>query len=187
MLISPIRSGQSSGCRVVGSRPEKSRKCWTVARIDMHITKEGGSLASLLRSAVKPHTVRKIIWVCDSTNQATLPWPLRERGHRPLRLHVGSSGTKAWMNGRRAPGYYVASFNCCCWSLLYSAVLRSRMRSHAILHEWLAFYSVFLNSHRSGVLTALAWLVPRETAAISARSLYTIQPYTMSLHAKPHT
>ena len=44
---------------------------------------------------------------------------------------------------------------CWCWSLLYSAILRSRadaLRSHVILHEWLAFYSVFLNIHRSGVL-----------------------------------
>ena len=32
----------------------------------------------------------------------------------------------------------------CCWSLLYNAVLRSwadSLRSHVILHEWLAFYS----------------------------------------------
>ena len=35
-----------------------------------------------------------------------------------------------------------------------------------VLHEWLAFYSAFLNIHRSGVLTALAGLVPHETAAI---------------------
>ena len=55
-----------------------------------------------------------------------------------------------------------------------------------ILHEWIAFYSAFLNIHRSGVLTALAWLVPHETAAISARSVYTIQPCTMSLHAESH-
>ena len=44
------------------------------------------------------------------------------------------------------------------WSLLYSAILRSRtdsLRSHVILHEWLAFYSAFLNIHQSGVLTAL--------------------------------
>ena len=46
--------------------------------------------------------------------------------------------------------------------------------------------SAFLNSHRSGVLTALAWPVPHETAAVSTRSVYTIQPCTMSLHAKPH-
>ena len=80
-------------------------------------------------------------------------------------------------------------FYCYC-SLLYSAILRSRadsLRSHVILHEWVAFDSAFLNIHRSGVLTALAWLVPHEIAAISARSVYTIQPCTMSLHAKPHT
>ena len=76
------------------------------------------------------------------------------------------------------------------WSLLYSAVLRcwaASLRSHVILREWIAFHSAFLNIHRSGVLSALAWLVPQETAAISARSVYTIQPCTMSLHAKPHT
>ena len=78
------------------------------------------------------------------------------------------------------------------WSLLYSAVLRcwaDSLRSHVILHEWIAsfFYSAFLNIHRSGVLTTLAWLVPHESAAVLARSVYTIQPCTMSLHAKPHT
>ena len=74
--------------------------------------------------------------------------------------------------------------------VLYSAILRSRadsLRSHVILHERIAFYSAFLNIHRSGVLTALAWLVPHETAAVLARSVYTIQPCTISLHAKPHT
>jgi len=35
--------------------------------------------------------------------------------------------------------------------------------------------SSFLNIHRSGVLTALAWLVPHETAAVSARPVYTTQ------------
>ena len=35
----------------------------------------------------------------------------------------------------------------------------------------------------SGVLTTLAWLVPHETAVVSARSVYTPQPRTMSLHA----
>jgi len=73
---------------------------------------------------------------------------------------------------------------CCCWSLLDSAVLRSRadsLRSHVILHEWLTFYSAFLNIHRSGVLTALTWLVPRETAAVSAQDLFI--PYN---HATCH-
>ena len=46
------------------------------------------------------------------------------------------------------------------WSLLYSTILRSwadSLHLHVILHEWIAFYSTFLNIHRSGVLTALAW------------------------------
>ena len=64
-----------------------------------------------------------------------------------------------------------------CWFLLlYNAVFRSgadSLRSHVILHEWIAFYSVFLNIYPSSVLTA--------------RSVYTIQPCTMSLHTKPHT
>ena len=67
---------------------------------------------------------------------------------------------------------------------LHSANLRSRadsLRSHVILHERLAFYSAFLNIHRSGVLTALAWLVPPETAAVSAQILCT--PYN---HAPCH-
>ena len=53
-----------------------------------------------------------------------------------------------------------------------------------------SFFSLFLsfsNIHRSSVLTVLAWLVPHETAAVSASSVYTIQPCTMSLHANPHT
>ena len=84
----------------------------------------------------------------------------------------------------------ILSWKSCCWLILYSTILRSRADSlhlHVILHEWLAFYSMFLNIHRSGVLTALTWLVPYETAAILARSVYVIQPCTMSLHAKPHT
>ena len=70
------------------------------------------------------------------------------------------------------------------WLLLCSAILHSRADSlslHVILHEWQAFYSAFLNIHRSGVLTALAWLVPHETAAVSAQVLCT--PYN---HASCH-
>ena len=37
------------------------------------------------------------------------------------------------------------------------------------------------------MLTALAWLVTHETAAVSARTVYTIQPCTVSLHPKAHT
>ena len=43
------------------------------------------------------------------------------------------------------------------------------------------FTARFLNIHRSGVLTALAWLVPHETAAVSAQVLCT--PYS---HAPCH-
>ena len=52
------------------------------------------------------------------------------------------------------------------WSLLYSAILRSwadSLRLQGILHEWIAFYSVFFE-YPPGVLTA--WLVPHETAAV---------------------
>ena len=66
-------------------------------------------------------------------------------------------------------------------------ILRFRedsQRLYVTVQEWTAFYSVFLNIHRSGVLTVLAWQVPHVTAAISARSLYTIQPCTMLLSCK---
>ena len=49
-----------------------------------------------------------------------------------------------------------------------------------------ALFYIYLNIQRSGILTALAWLVAHETAAVSARSEYTIQPCTMSLHAHSH-
>ena len=45
-------------------------------------------------------------------------------------------------------GSIFTASSCGCWSLLCSAILRSRV----ILHEWLAFYSAFLNIHRNGVL-----------------------------------
>ena len=56
--------------------------------------------------------------------------------------------------------------------------------SHVIVNAREAFYSV-LNIHLSGVLTALlvvTWLVPRTTSAISAHSVYTIQPCTIPHH-----
>ena len=59
------------------------------------------------------------------------------------------------------------------WLLLYSAILCSQadsLRLHVILHEWIAFYSMFLNIHWSGVFTALAWLVPQESAARESQS-----------------
>ena len=66
---------------------------------------------------------------------------------------------------------------------LYSAILRSLEQTHcARLWFYMSdklFIARFLNIHRSGVLTALAWLVPHETAAISAQVLCT--PYNHAL------
>ena len=82
-----------------------------------------------------------------------------------------------------------------CWSVLYSAILRSRAdsrRLHVTLRDWLAFYSAFFFvffyiSTEVVYLAALTWLVPHKNSAVSALSVYTIQPCTMSLHAKQHT
>ena len=58
---------------------------------------------------------------------------------------------------------------------LFSALL-SRLTALACSSTWVtSFIARFLNIHRSGVLTALAWLVPHETAAVSAQVLCT--PY----------
>ena len=58
---------------------------------------------------------------------------------------------------------------------LFSALL-SRLTALACGSMWVTgFIARFLNIHRSGVLTALAWLVPHETAAVSAQVLCT--PY----------
>ena len=64
---------------------------------------------------------------------------------------------------------------------LFSALL-SRLTALACGSTWVTSFIVrFLNIHRSGVLTALAWLVPHETAAVSAQVLCT--PYN---HARCH-
>ena len=63
-----------------------------------------------------------------------------------------------------------------------NAILRSLEQTHCArmwfyMSDWLL--ARFLNSHRSGVLTAPAWLVPHETAAVSAQVLCT--PYNHAL------
>ena len=59
------------------------------------------------------------------------------------------------------------------------------LRLHVILHEWQDFYSpFFFNIHRSGVFTVLAWLVPHETAAVSAQVLFA--PYVLSHFMQSH-
>ena len=68
---------------------------------------------------------------------------------------------------------------------LYSTILRSLEQTHCArmlfyMSDWLSI-ARFLNIHWSGVLTALAWLVPHETAAVSAQVLCT--PYN---HAPCH-
>ena len=72
---------------------------------------------------------------------------------------------------------------------LYSAILRSLEQTHCACMwfcTWVtSFYSAFFvcvwNIHRIGVLATLAWLVPHETAAVSAQVLCT--PYN---HAPCH-
>ena len=70
---------------------------------------------------------------------------------------------------------------------LYSAILRSLEQTHCarlwcyMSDKLFIARFFFLNIHRSGVLTVLAWLVPHETAAVSAQVLCT--PYN---HAPCH-
>ena len=67
---------------------------------------------------------------------------------------------------------------------LFSALL-SRLTALACGSTWvtsfIALFCFCFEYHRSGVLTALAWLVPNETAAVSAQVLCT--PYN---HAPCH-
>ena len=58
---------------------------------------------------------------------------------------------------------------------LFSTLKQTHCAHMWLYIEWLAFCSVFLNIHQSGVLTALAWLVPLENAPVSAQVLCT--PY----------
>ena len=72
------------------------------------------------------------------------------------------------------------------WLITYIALLSallSRLTALACGSTWVTSFlqRIFLNIHRSGVLTALAWLVPHETAAVSAQDLCT--PYN---HAPCH-
>ena len=67
----------------------------------------------------------------------------------------------------------------CFYIALFSALEQTHcVRMSFYMSEQL-FHSAHLSIHRSGVFTAPAWLGPHETATISARSVYTIQPCTM--------
>ena len=69
---------------------------------------------------------------------------------------------------------------------LFFALELSLLLSHVILNKWLAFYSVFWIStevvHLQCCLVA-TWLMPHETVAVSALSVYTTQQCTMSCHS----
>ena len=68
------------------------------------------------------------------------------------------------------------------WLLSYSAISPLSSKAHcAGMWFYTLFIAHFVNIHRSGVLTALAWLGPQETAAISAQVL--CSPYD---HAPCH-
>jgi len=110
-----------------------------------------------------------------------------------MSLNIHRSGVLTWLVPHKTAAisacsvYTIQHYYYYYWSLLYSAVLRSRadsLRSHVILHEWIDFKSAFLNIHRSGVLTALAWLVPQESAARESQSRRVLRtPYN---HAPCH-
>ena len=167
---------------------ESTATCWLMTKMGWESTlthdKKGlGIIRHLLTHDKKGVGINADSWQKGGENQR---WLTTKKDHYdgPL-IHIVCLQERRWTTNTLCW--------CCwslCWLLLYSAMLRSRadsLRSHVILQEWLVFYSAFLNIHRSGVLTALTWLVPHETAAILARSVYTIQPCTMSHHAKPHT
>ena len=76
------------------------------------------------------------------------------------------------------------------WLLLCSAILRYRadsLRSHVILHEWLYSFLKRAFEYPPMWCTYSAGIAGATWNRLGASSVYTIQPCTMSLHAKPHT
>ena len=93
----------------------------------------------------------------------TLSWWIP---HRSPHRHLCCSDPQYWYPGnlqclkKHHNKFHHKKHNYYYWSLLYSAILRcwaDSLRSHVTLHEWIAFYSAFLNIHQSGVFTVLAW------------------------------
>ena len=69
--------------------------------------------------------------------------------------------------------YWLIDWLMIAYIALFSTVL-SRLTALACGSTWVtSFIARLLNIHRSGVLTALAWLMPHETAAVSAQVLCT--------------
>ena len=70
----------------------------------------------------------------------------------------------------------------------YTASRADSLHSHVFLQERIAFYSAILIIHRkwctySAGMAGATWNCCR----LVASSVYTVQPCTMPLHAKPHT
>ena len=64
----------------------------------------------------------------------------------------------------------------CLYIVLFSAL--DKITVLACDSTWVnIFYNMFLNIHQSGILTVLTWLVPHETAAVSAHSVILCTPY----------
>ena len=122
------------------------------------------------------NTFRNTFRPLEEPNRALCPWSSRD-ATRDLKSR--DEMTRFLSTWRHMVWKWHAFRWCCCWSLLYSAILRFRADSLRS-QEWLVFniflyffIARFFYIHRSGVLTALTWLVPRKTAAISAQVLWT--------------
>ena len=83
--------------------------------------------------------------------------------------------------------FYTALFSA--FEQTHRAILRFRadsLRSHVILHEWLAFYSAFFKYSPKWCTFSACMAGATWNCCHLGRFVYTIQPCTMSLYAKPH-
>ena len=116
---------------------------------------------------------------------------LTEPNHIREKLHQGQSCGMLLQRSRCCSSLSISQNQfrliCCCCGLidvrLYSAILHSLEHTHCAC-MWLyisdQLYSTFcfLNTHQSGVLMALAWLVLHETAAVLVQVLCTSYNHT---------
>ena len=121
------------------------------------------------------------------------PSPLRPQGPANCQRWVAEQQpVSAWL------GLMFGTCACLIWLIddcLYSAVLRSRadsLRSHVILCEWQAFYIVGFFFYHPPKCCTYTYSTGMASATwncchLGTSCVYTIQPYTMSLHAKLHT
>ena len=109
------------------------------------------SLALLLHSGThcqRPPSFFSQLLLSDQRSNFTF---FPQTRHRLVRAHVcGQQVIHARLGASVALVLYQLLLTASVWR--YSPL---SPRSHAILHEWLAFYSAFLNIHRSGVLTVV--------------------------------